>query len=103
MLEDLQSHAILAVISTRTHDDAMAFLKQHELVSFFSLVVTQETTRRLKPDPEPIIYAATNLDLPLNVCAMVGDTTVDIRAARRAGAWAVGVLCGFGEEGGREG
>jgi phosphoglycolate phosphatase-like HAD superfamily hydrolase len=28
---------------------------------------------------------------------MVGDTTVDIRAARRAGAWAIGVLCGFGE------
>jgi len=28
---------------------------------------------------------------------MVGDTPVDIRAARRAGAWAIGVLCGFGE------
>jgi N-acetyl-D-muramate 6-phosphate phosphatase len=29
---------------------------------------------------------------------MVGDTTVDILSARRAGAWAIGVLCGFGEE-----
>jgi phosphoglycolate phosphatase len=28
---------------------------------------------------------------------MVGDTTVDIRAARAAGAQSVGVLCGFGE------
>lgn len=98
MLEDLQSHAILAVVSTRTYDDAMAFLQQHELASCFTLVVTQETTKRLKPDPEPILYAAEAMNLPLDVCAMVGDTTVDMRAARRAGAWAVGVLCGFGEE-----
>ncbi|MCZ7672946.1 MAG: HAD hydrolase-like protein [Chloroflexi bacterium] len=29
---------------------------------------------------------------------MVGDTTVDVQAARRAGAWSIGVLCGFGEQ-----
>jgi phosphoglycolate phosphatase-like HAD superfamily hydrolase len=29
---------------------------------------------------------------------MVGDTTVDIRAGKTAGAQTVGVLCGFGEE-----
>jgi phosphoglycolate phosphatase-like HAD superfamily hydrolase len=31
-------------------------------------------------------------------CLMIGDTTVDIRAAKAAGAQSVGVLCGFGEE-----
>jgi phosphoglycolate phosphatase len=29
---------------------------------------------------------------------MIGDTTVDIRAGKAAGAQAIGVLCGFGEE-----
>ena len=29
---------------------------------------------------------------------MVGDTSVDIRAGKAAGAQTVGVLCGFGEE-----
>ena len=29
---------------------------------------------------------------------MAGDTTVDIRAGKSAGAQTVGVLCGFGEE-----
>ncbi len=29
---------------------------------------------------------------------MVGDTVVDIRAGKAAGAQTVGVLCGFGEE-----
>ncbi len=31
-------------------------------------------------------------------CLMIGDTTVDIRAGKRAGAQTLGVLCGFGEE-----
>ena len=29
---------------------------------------------------------------------MIGDTTVDILAGKRAGAQTVGVLCGFGEQ-----
>jgi phosphoglycolate phosphatase len=29
---------------------------------------------------------------------MIGDTTVDIRVGKTAGAQTVGVLCGFGEE-----
>ena len=29
---------------------------------------------------------------------MTGDTTVDIRAGKAAGAQTVGVLCGFGDE-----
>jgi phosphoglycolate phosphatase-like HAD superfamily hydrolase len=31
-------------------------------------------------------------------CLMIGDTSVDIRAGKAAGAQTVGVLCGFGEE-----
>ncbi len=30
-------------------------------------------------------------------CLMIGDTTVDMRAGKSAGAQTVGVLCGFGE------
>ena len=31
-------------------------------------------------------------------CLMIGDTTVDILSARKAGAQSIGVLCGFGNE-----
>ena len=30
-------------------------------------------------------------------CIVVGDTTVDVKAGKRAGAMTVSVLCGFGE------
>jgi len=91
-----QGHA-LGIVSTRSQDEAQAFLQQHDLSSLFSVCATRETTHYLKPHPEPILYAVTHLGLESQACAMVGDTPVDIRAARRAGAWAIGMLCGFGE------
>lgn len=98
LLRHLAGRAPLAVVSTRTQETARAFLRQHELTELFRFAVTVETTRRLKPHPEPILYAAHQLGLAPAACVMVGDTTMDVLAARRAGAWAVGVLCGFGEE-----
>lgn len=88
----------LAVVSTRSYEAASSFLAQHALTDYFRLLVTQEITPRLKPHPQPILYAAAQLHVPPTQCVMVGDTTVDMLSARRAGAWAVGVLCGFGEE-----
>ena len=98
LLAYLSERATLAVVSTRSADDAAEFLRQHDLGSFFKLSVTQASTKRLKPHPEPVLYAAEQLGLSPDVCVMVGDTPVDILSGRRAGAWAVGVLCGFGEE-----
>ena len=37
------------------------------------------------------------MEVPPENCLMIGDTTVDIRAGKAAGAQTVGVLCGFGE------
>jgi len=42
--------------------------------------------------------AAEKMGVKPHECLMVGDTTVDMRAGRSAGAQTVGVLCGFGEE-----
>ena len=98
VLTYLANQKMLAVVSTRSQEDAQAFLEQHALAQHFQLVVTQETTKRLKPHPQPILYATEHLNVTPEQCVMVGDTPVDILAARRAGAWAVGVLCGFGEE-----
>ena len=45
----------------------------------------------------PILKAVEKLGVPARQCVMVGDTDVDVRAAKAAGALAVGVQCGFGE------
>ena len=96
MLVGLDGRYSLAVVTTRGRADADAFLSQYDLARHFGSVVTRESTWRLKPHPAPIRLAARELGVPVERCAMVGDSTVDVKAARQAGAWAVAVLCGFG-------
>ncbi len=97
MLAALQARYRLAVVTTRGRRDADAFLDQHNLRDYFDALVTRESTWRLKPHPAPVQRAAQLLGAPVERCVMVGDTPVDVKSARRAGAWAVAVLCGFGE------
>ncbi len=99
MLTALKGRYRLAVVTTRGQRDAEAFLEQHDLRDYFDALVTRESTWRLKPHPAPIWHAARLLGAPVERCVMVGDTPVDVKSARRAGAWAVAVLCGFGERG----
>lgn len=97
MLAALNERYRLAVVTTRGMAKTELFLDQHDLQGIFEALVTRESTWRLKPHPAPIRHAAQLLGVPVERCVMVGDTTVDVKAARRAGAWAVAVLCGFGE------
>ncbi len=97
LLRYLSRETALGVVTTRSQLAATAFLQQHDLTDLFDVVVTRESTQHLKPHPEPIEYAAAQVGVRPEQCVMVGDTPVDVLSARRAGAWAVGVLCGFGE------
>jgi HAD superfamily hydrolase (TIGR01509 family) len=98
VLQALSRHYRLAIVTVRGRRDADAFLGQHNLAHLFDLVVTRESTRRLKPHPAPIRFAAEKLGLPACRCVMVGDTTTDVCSARAANAWAVAVLSGFGQQ-----
>lgn len=98
MLNHLKTRYPLAVVSARNEHGTMHFLDQFNLAPFFKSIVTGQTCPRTKPFPDPIQHAADQMGLRPFQLLMVGDTTVDILAARRAGAQSVGVLCGFGEE-----
>jgi N-acetyl-D-muramate 6-phosphate phosphatase len=88
----------MAVVSARGRQSTLDFLAQYELDGFFQAVATALTCQYTKPFPDPVVWAAQQLRVPPEQCLMVGDTTVDIRAGKAAGAQTVGVLCGFGQE-----
>jgi phosphoglycolate phosphatase len=97
MLRALAQRYRLAVVTSRSRHEAQAFLAQYELLDLFHAVITRDDVRRLKPHPLPVSKAAEKLGVPPAQCVMVGDTEVDVRSAKAAGALSVGVLCGFGE------
>ncbi|MEJ5241664.1 MAG: HAD family hydrolase [Anaerolineales bacterium] len=98
MLHNLSQRYPLAVISSRDEAGTLQFLDHFGLTPLFQVIVTALTCEHTKPYPDPIFYAARQLGVRPEECLMIGDTTVDIRAGRAAGAQTVGVLCGFGEE-----
>lgn len=97
MVERLAGNYALSVVSARSEETSRDFLRQTGLDKHIHIVVGALTVNHTKPYPDPVIYAASEMGVSPAECVMVGDTVVDIRAGRAAGAQTVGVLCGFGE------
>jgi phosphoglycolate phosphatase len=98
LLLSLQSRYKVALVTTRSRYHIDAFLRQFPTeTAVVGATCGLQDTRRLKPHPAPVRLAAKRLGVSVEKCVMVGDTAVDVKSARRAGAWSVAVLCGFGE------
>lgn len=98
MLMQLYGSYPMAVVSARDEHGTMAFLEKFDLVKYFDAIITGLSAEHTKPYPDPILLAAQKMNTAPENCLMIGDTTVDVRAGKSAGAQVVGVLCGFGEE-----
>lgn len=97
LIERASQQYDLAITTTRDRLDAEAFVQHLGLEEHFKVIVSRQDVHRLKPHPQPIRYAAKQLGVEPEQCVMVGDTTVDVKAGKRAGAMTVAVLCGLGE------
>ena len=98
MLARLKGKYPMVIVSARDEDSTMDFLEEFDLVKYFDVVVSVLSARHTKPYPDPILLAAKKMGVAPEACLMIGDTTVDVRAGKAAGAQTVSVLCGFGEE-----
>jgi HAD superfamily hydrolase (TIGR01509 family) len=68
------------------------------LDKFVGAIVTSREVEGRKPAPDAIIECARRLGVPAGKCLVVGDTELDIVAARRAGAIPIAVTTGQEEE-----
>jgi len=98
LLDTARNRYPLTVVSARDALTTSRFLHQFSLQDHFVEVVTSQTCEHTKPFADPILFAAERMQVAPESCLMIGDTTVDILAGKRAGAQAVGLLCGFGTE-----
>ena len=99
MLATLSARYPISAFSTGDAPRIEAFLQGHDVRKHFVAVAGAQTTPRMKPYPDPLLYVAEAMGVAPERCLVVGDTTVDMETASAVGAQAVGVLCGFGTEG----
>jgi phosphoglycolate phosphatase len=61
------------------------------------LVVGGDTCERRKPDPQPLLFACSSLQIAPDAALMVGDSVNDVKAARAATIPVVCVPYGYNE------
>jgi phosphoglycolate phosphatase len=84
----------LGVLSNKPHDLTVAVIERL-LPGRFVEVSGQRPGGALKPAPEAGLAIAEALGVAPRLCALIGDSAVDIAAARAAGMVAIGVSWGL--------
>jgi phosphoglycolate phosphatase len=81
----------LAVVSNKEERYAREVLAAHDLLDLFDLLVSGDSLPVKKPDPLPIQHCMERLGVTPAHALMIGDSEIDVAAARNAGvtAWAV--------------
>jgi phosphoglycolate phosphatase len=90
--------ASLGIVTTKTSLYTKEILEHFNLLKFFKTVIGREDVKNPKPHPDPILKALSLLNADNKNAWIIGDTILDLMAARDANINSVGVLCGYGKE-----
>jgi pyrophosphatase PpaX len=85
----------MAVVTSKPNALAKRGLACFELEHYFEFVVGLDDTDKHKPQPEPLLLAASRLDVAADRCIYVGDSPYDMQAARAAKMTAVAATWGM--------
>jgi phosphoglycolate phosphatase len=89
------SFARLGVVTTKTGKYSRELLEHFGLMEYFGVLIGSEDVSRHKPHPEPVLAALEALEADPRSAWMIGDTCLDMEAAKAAGAVPLGVCCGY--------
>ncbi len=84
----------LGVVTAKRRESLDLALARIPLEPYLDVVIASEDTERHKPDPDPLLEALRRLDATPEQAAYVGDSPFDVRAAKAAGMFMVGVTWG---------
>lgn len=87
--------ADLAIVTTKGSHFTKPLLDFLGVGNFFQSIVGRNDITHPKPHPEPILKALENLNKPKENAFMIGDTKLDILAAKAAEISYVALSCGY--------
>lgn len=90
--------ATLGIVTTKTGRYSRILMEHFGLMDYFEVLIGREDVKNPKPDAEPIIKALESLDTKNREIWMIGDTKLDLIAAKNANVNSIAVLSGYDDE-----
>ena len=97
-VETAASFATLGIVTTKTGHYSKILMEHFEIMHHFEVLIGREDVKNPKPHQEPILKALQRLDTKNKEIWMIGDTKLDLIAAKNADVNSIGVLSGYDEE-----
>ncbi|MDE1897569.1 MAG: phosphoglycolate phosphatase [Xanthomonadaceae bacterium] len=85
----------LAVVTNKPHAFSVALLRSLGVADRFAVIVGGDSTPLRKPQALPLLHACAQLGIAPMTALMVGDSPIDVAAARAANCRAVCVTYGY--------
>ncbi len=89
---------LLSVASNKYHEATVPLVQHYFPTVGFDLILGHRSGRAAKPDPDIVLDTLNTLSVGPDDCFYVGDSSVDMITAVRAGVKAIGVTWGFRTE-----
>ncbi|MSP85966.1 MAG: phosphoglycolate phosphatase [Methylotenera sp.] len=87
----------LACVTNKPASFTLPLLEANHLMSYFKLVVSGDTLSKKKPDPDQLFYICEKLGISITDALLIGDSKMDIAAARNAGCYVFTVPYGYNQ------
>lgn len=89
------NHKTLVCVTNKPELPARKILDQLQLSDYFADVIGGDRFEVRKPDPKPLLHCVETYAVSVEQCLMIGDSSNDVEAARRAGMDCIVVSYGY--------
>jgi HAD superfamily hydrolase (TIGR01509 family) len=95
LTESWEKRIKLAVVSNNPFADVERILKQAGIAGYFDIIVGNDLENlEPKPAPDTYLYAAKSLNINLDLCVVIEDSLLGVKAGHTAGCFTIGVATG---------
>jgi len=90
-----QNQKTMICVTNKPEQPAKKILEVLGMQDYFAEVIGGDRFELRKPDPTQLLYCVEAYDVALSQCLMIGDSSNDVEAARRAGMDCIVVSYGY--------